>query len=201
MGTFDTGRVDRAEIYRYLGAAGGCVDSRTEELVEDVLLELGSRADPRHIMRVFPLRIIEAPGAPVIDFGCFSVRSGSLYRNLLGCDEVILFAATIGEGADFLIRRYGKTQMSRAAVCQAASAAMIEAYCDELNEKWKEEYAASGRRLRPRFSCGYGDFSLEHQREFLRVLEMDKRLGIRLNDALLMYPTKSVTAVIGIESP
>ena len=192
----DLSLVNRREIAQYLGIRTGEPDAETSALIEDCLLELNEKVSPAHVFRTFPL-VLSGDGEG-IDFTCFQVKSKNLYRNLEGCEEVLLFAATIGQGADFLIRRYEKTKMSRAAVCQAAAAAMIEAYCNEINDHWKREYEAKGCFLKPRFSCGYGDFALAHQKDYLRVLEMDKRLGIHLNDALLMVPTKSVTAVIGI---
>ena len=203
----DLQKVNRREIEHYLGirrrASGMDGDSTADDsaasdlsaLIEDCLLELDTKVTPRHVFRTFPLHTDELSR---LDLTCFTVCSRDLAKNLAGCTEVLLFAATLGEGADFLIRRYEKTQMSRAMVMQAAAAAMIESYCNELNEAWREAYEAKGRALHPRFSCGYGDFALEHQRDFLRVLEMEKRLGIRLTEGLLMVPSKSVTAVIGI---
>ena len=44
---------------------------------------------------------------------------------------------------------------------QAAAAAAIEAVCDEENDRLREEIEAEGLYLRPRFSPGYGDLSLE----------------------------------------
>ena len=111
---------------------------------------------------------------------------------------MILFAATIGEGADLLARKYGRINVAKAVVMQAAAAAMIETFCDEENEKLRAEAAEKGLYLRPRFSPGYGDFSLNHQRDFARVLEMQKTVGITLTESLLMLPSKSVTAVIGV---
>ena len=87
--------------------------------------------------------------------------------------------------------------MSRAVVLQAASAAMIEAYCNEVNAQLKKEAEGRGSYLRPRFSPGYGDFSLEYQKEICRTLSAEKTVGITLTDSLLMLPSKSVTAVIG----
>lgn len=198
----DLNRVNRNEILHYLGMHGAAPDERTAALIEECLSELNTKVAPKHVFRTFPLHVSlpEEDEAPLLDLGCFTVRSRDLAKNLAGCSEVLLFAATIGDGADFLIRRYEKTQMSRAVILQAAAAAMIEAYCNEINDAWKEEYAAKGCALHPRYSCGYGDFALEYQKEFMRVLEMEKRLGIRLTDGLLMVPTKSVTAVIGIRS-
>lgn len=54
------------------------------------------------------------------------------------------------------------------------------------------------RYLRPRFSPGYGDFPLDCQQRLLDSLEAGKRIGIKLTDSLLMMPSKSVTAVMGV---
>ena len=43
----------------------------------------------------------------------------------------------------------------------------------------------------------YGDLALDHQKDFMRILQMDK-IGISLLESLLMVPSKSVTAIIGI---
>lgn len=51
---------------------------------------------------------------------------------------------------------------------------------------------------RPRFSPGYGDLPLSAQREIFAVLDCGKRIGLMLNDSLLMSPSKSVTAFVGI---
>ena len=203
--------VNRREIYRYLGIkANEKPDAATEKLAEECIAELSEKCRPRSFARWFPCAVTEAaaPGsievpqvadaaAPLIDFSCFQVKSRDLAKNLKGCGQVILFAATIGEGADFLTRKYSRTNVAKAVVMQAAAAAMVEAFCDEENEKLREQAEEQGWFLRPRFSPGYGDFSLEHQRDFARVLEMQKTVGITLSESLLMLPTKSVTAVIG----
>ena len=203
--------INRREIYRYLGIKPNMEpDAATEQLAEECIRELMEKCRPRAYARWFPLRVCSAPGAeeaadpgeaadsPLLDFSCFQVRSRSLAKNLQGCSEVILFAATIGEGADLLARKYGRINVAKAVVMQAAAAAMIEAFCDEENEKLRAEAAEKGLYLRPRFSPGYGDFSLNHQRDFARVLEMQKTVGITLTESLLMLPSKSVTAVIGV---
>ena len=211
--------INRREIYRYLGIKPNMEpDAATEKLAEECIRELAEKCRPRAYARWFPLRVCstsgaeetvdtraagagkaqDAPDSPLLDFSCFQVRSRSLLRNLQGCSEVILFAATIGEGADLLARKYGRINVAKAVVMQAAAAAMIEAFCDEENEKLRAEAAGKGLYLRPRFSPGYGDFSLDHQRDFARVLEMQKTMGITLTESLLMLPSKSVTAVIGV---
>ena len=90
--------------------------------------------------------------------------------------------------------------MSRAVVMQAAAAAMLEDYCDRINEEIRENYEKQGYYLRPRFSPGYGDFPLDCQPALLAGLDAGKRIGITLTDSLLMAPSKSVTAVMGVAS-
>lgn len=67
-----------------------------------------------------------------------------------------MFAATLGSQVDVLLHRYNMIQMSKAVVMQAASVAMLETFCDEQNEKLKEEYQEKGWYLRPRFSPATG---------------------------------------------
>lgn len=182
------------EIWRYLGGRGQAVPENVEHLIEECKAELERQATPRFIWREYPLTLREH----VLDMGCLQTESVSLERNLRDCERVLLLGATLGSGVDVLLRRYGRLQVSKAVVMQAASVAMLETYCDRENESLREKYRREGWYLRPRFSPGYGDFSLECQRGIAEALELNKRIGITLTDSLLMAPSKSVTAVIGV---
>jgi hypothetical protein len=129
------------------------------------------------------------------------IESRALGKNLRGCEEICLMACTLGPGPDRLIRRASVTQMSRAVILQAASAAMIEDYCDAVNAGIREAAAERGLLTRPRFSPGYGDLPLELQEGISRILQMPKTIGVGLTDTLLMTPSKSVTAIIGLLRP
>lgn len=187
--------ISRREILRYLGYKGQDADEMVAERVEACVRELEAAASPKSIYRVYPLTLLPDDE---IDFTVFKAKSKNLGKNLQDCDEVVLFAATLGTEVDVLLHRYTRLEMSRAVIMQAAAAAMIEAYCDEVNTSLKEEFEARGLYLRPRFSPGYGDFPLECQRELTAALETAKRIGITLMDSLIMAPSKSVTAVIGV---
>lgn len=191
------GRMDKIqkETLRYLGYGNQEADNTVMALVEECLEELQQAVRPGCMYREFPLNLFGEDG---IDFSCFQTQSKHLTKNLKDCNQVLFFAATLGLLVDRLLEKYNRLQVSKAVVLQAATAAMLEEYCDRENEKLRLAYEAEGRYLRPRFSPGYGDFPLENQRELTGVLETGKRLGIKLTDSLLMIPSKSVTAVIGI---
>ncbi len=189
--------IDRKEIYRYLGYRGAKPDMDTVRLVEQCVEELEHAAEPKVVSKEFALEI--GPDG-MVDCGCFVTESKNLTKNLSGCDWILVMAATLGLDVDRLLVKYGKLQMTKAVVLQAASAAMIEAYCNVLCRTWKDDYEKHGLYLRPRFSPGYGDFSLECQRGILDRLDAGKQIGITLTEGNLMVPTKSVTAVIGISA-
>ena len=187
--------IEKKEVLRYLGYKGQDADPETEALIRSCGEELTAAVKPRFLVREYPLRLGEDG---IVDGTCFRTVSRNLSKNLTGCDRILLMAATLGTGVDRLLSRYGKYKVSRAVILQAAAASLIESFCDELCGRWKEEYEAQGLYLRPRFSPGYGDFSIACQEPVLNALEAGKRIGITLTDGFLMLPSKSVTAVIGL---
>jgi hypothetical protein len=187
---------DEREILRYLGHRGQEVPENVEQLIRTCEQDLERVAVPKSYWREYPLTIREQE----LDMTVMKTQSRNLRKNLQDCQSVLLFAATLGSGVDLLLQRYGRFQVSRCVVLQAAAASMLETYCNQQNEKLKQEYLERGLYLRPRFSPGSGDFPLECQTALAGALELNKRIGITLTDSLLMAPSKSVTAVIGISN-
>lgn len=189
------GRLTR-EMFRYMGYGGNEPDPEVASEAELCLTRLLEETEPKTVWRRFPL---ELKNGHIVRIEGMEIRSSALYRNLAGCREVFLMAATLGLSPDRMTaREQAAGRVSRAVMLQAAAAALIEEVCDELNGQLRIEAAREGKSLRPRFSPGYGDFRLEHQTELFRILEVQKRIGVTLTEHLLMMPSKSVTAVIGI---
>jgi hypothetical protein len=197
---FDS-EINRKEIERYLGYAGHTPDEFTSALIETCVRELIDISSPRNYYLSFPIVWGKSADPEIIPItiDSMTIKSRNLTRNLRGCTRAVLLAATLGLGCDRLIRRAELAgSMTKAAVFQAAGAAMIEAYVDDVNRKIRSEAGADGLFCRPRYSPGYGDVPLSHQRDFDRILGLEKNAGIVLSDTLLMTPSKSVTAIIGL---
>ena len=119
-------RADREEIFRYLGYRGRTPETGVAETVESCIAELQTVVEPRYVRRVFPLEWVSEAHFRIEGM---DVMSRNLSRNLSGCAEVCLMAATLGLGPDRLIQRAEAVgKMSRAVILQAAAAAMIESY-------------------------------------------------------------------------
>ena len=187
------------EVQRYMGYHG-IVDIAPEmqEKINKAIEHLGTQSHPRIISKEYRITVSEKTVTLHAENEDVTFESEGLVRNLSGCCGAILLAATVGPACDMLVRRASITSAADAAVYQAAGAAAIEAFLDDCNDKLKASYEARGLFLRPRFSPGYGDLKLEHQKDWFRLLDVTKQIGIELTDSLLMVPTKSVTAIIGI---
>ena len=161
------------EIYRYLGYRNGArPEGEVLRLIERAEAGVREAAEPRCVCRRLGLSF---PAENTLDIGGILIKSAALRRNLDGCAGVYLFAATLGAGVDRLIS--GLTALGR--VSEAAAAALIEDCCDEENERLRAGAAERGLKLRPRFSPGYGDFSIEHQRDIARELTLPAASGSR----------------------
>ncbi len=181
--------VSRREILGYLGVKGE-YDRSLECLIDECLGEMLSVITFRVCYDRFPALLEDGR----LDLGFARVKSDDLAERIEGCSGIILLAATLGLGPDRLIARYSQTEPSRAVVMQAVASAVIEAgldaFCAELASKY---------RTRERYSCGYGDLPLELQRDIFAALDCERAIGLTLNASCLMSPTKSVTAIVGIE--
>ena len=187
------------EVQRYMGYHGITeIAPDMQERINKAIDQVGAQSHPRIITKEYPVRI---NGNVITIYNGteeVNLESEALARNLKGCCGALLLAATIGPACDMLVRRASITSAADAAIYQAAGAAAIEAFLDDMNDKIKADYEAQGLFLRPRFSPGYGDLKLDHQKDWFRLLDISKQIGVELTDSLLMVPTKSVTAIIGI---
>ena len=208
--------IEKKETYRYLGYHfGGEVplDAELEKMVDELTKKVAEAATPRCAYEVYDLKVtddscilsqngtsaisdIEDNDKIDLSKSVLTIKSARLAAHIKGCRQAILFAATIGPGVDMLIRRYNGRSTIKPAILQAAGASAIEAFADEVTELIKDSFINNTFKMR--FSPGYGDFSLEHQNDFFRLLGLEKNLGMSLNSALLMSPSKSITAVIGV---
>lgn len=133
-----------------------------------------------------------------IRLGALDIFSKSLENRLFGCTEAYIFAVTVGSEVDRIIRLESAKSSLSGLSADAAGSAMVESAADELNFKIDDIVKCEGKRTKTRFSAGYGDFSIEYQRDICALLETKKNIGVALGAGGMMTPTKSVTAIIGV---
>ena len=180
---------NKKEILRY----SNCKDltPELEKLLNECIEEVKNNISYKVCYCILPINIKYS----TIDFSAFKVNSEKLALNLKNCEEAIIFGATLGTELDRLIMKYGKLSPTKALFFQAIGATQIETLCDEFCKDIKTELNVN---LKPRFSAGFGDLDLTYQKDIFKILDCSKKIGLTLNDSLLMSPTKSVTAFVGV---
>lgn len=172
------------EIARYLRMGPRVPDGELARRVETLRDEVSATFAPRRVFARFARA----------DLGFVS---DDLDRRLLGCTDVYLLCATLGVAFDAFLRRASVASGVDTLVVQAIGAAAIEKYVDACEDEIRAELAA-GESLVRRYSPGYGDFPLAANRTFIDRLDVARRIGVSLTDTLLLVPSKTVTAVIGV---
>lgn len=155
--------------------------------VLEALLQI---AEPRYAAT--RVKISHTGGA--LDLGFATVQSASLVKNLADSSEAFIFVVTLGIEVDRLLMRLSKTSRAEAFIFDAVASALAEAACDVAEEEIKGDAVC-----RPRFSPGYGDFSIDHQGALLDFLGAPAHLGVCVGDGGIMSPMKTVSAVMGIK--
>ncbi len=176
------------EILRY--AAADRHDSETLKLMRECLDEAREILVYKICYCRLPLKIENG----ICYFGKMRISSHDLSMNLNGCTQAVVFAATVGFGIDRLISKYSRLSPSKALMFQAIGAERIESLCNAFEEHLHDK----GLKLKPRFSSGYGDLPLDTQKNIFSLLDCTKRIGVSLNQSMLMSPSKSVTAFLGV---
>lgn len=186
--------LNQKEILRYLGYRGKPADEIIQQQIQVCMQELEEAMAPKAVFRTYNVTVT---GDNQLKIGGMEIQSKQLSLHIQGCKQASVFAATLGAKVDFLIQRYNILDMSKAVILQACAATAIEEYCDQRQEEIQAEAAEQGLYLRPRYSPGYGDFPITHQKALLGLLDAHKRIGLTTTDSFMLVPSKSVTAIIG----
>ncbi|MBE6577454.1 MAG: Vitamin B12 dependent methionine synthase activation subunit [Ruminococcaceae bacterium] len=195
--TYDAPALDLREILRYAGIKNDAgASDEIFMMLRSCIGEIAGKLTYKVCYCELPVRQIGSD----VEFSFARIHSASLAKNLTGCESVILFSATVGSQLDRAIAKYSSVSPTKALLLQAIGAERIESLCEAFCSDIKKEKRAQGYQMRPRFSAGYGDVALSLQKDIFAVLDCHKRIGLTLNESMLMSPSKSVTAFIGISA-
>ena len=173
------------EALRYFRAQSG--DAQAGAAIDVAYEKLRNELQPRYTVKRFGCRA-DAESVWLDNSTVF--RSKALARYVGEATELFLFGATLGSRVDIALRRMALTSVAEAGAGQAVAAADC---CAELQKRLPE-----GKKLKWRFSPGYGDWALEEQKILFSVLDCAHTIGLTLTESCMMAPVKSVTAVMAI---
>lgn len=194
--------VDRAEVLRYMGYSGQPMTDELDARIDGVVERCLGIAQPMASWDVFDVAGREPleDGRPAVQLAGTSLQliGESMEKHMVGAVAAAVMAVTAGMGVERELRRLSLTDPVEQVIFDAAGTTTVERAADACEASvvaWARE---RGLYANFRFSPGYGDMPLETQPVLLATVDAQRRLGIALSKSLLMTPTKSVTAIIGL---
>lgn len=188
--------INKKEVLRYLGYKGQDLDENIMELIEECREEIKKVATPRVIYRYKKIDIKEQ-GVEVLDTNLV-LTGNDIKLHLKDSRECVLMAVTLGNDIEKRTRLYEKINLTRALILDACATTAVEEVCDNIENMVKEDAKVRGMNITFRYSPGYGDLPLDIQNSFIRALDAQKLIGLTVSENNLLFPRKSVTAIIGI---
>lgn len=179
------------EILHFLGYGTADAEDDVLAVIEEMKTKVLSLSVPRVIYREFPL-LDENP------IGINILSGSDIQRLLKECHHCIFMAATLGTEIEKEGKRLQIMDMGKAVIFDSCASAAIEQVCDTFQMETALKYQAENMYLTDRFSCGYGDLPLTIQKDFLRLLDAQRKIGLHVSESCTLVPRKSVTAIIGL---
>ncbi len=199
---YDVASVDRTEVLRYLGYSGQPMTPELDARVDGVVTRCLDIARSAGVWRIFDVagRRSLADGRPAVQLEGTSLEliGESMRAHMEGAVSVAVMAVTAGMTVERELRRLSLTDPVEQCIFDAAGTTVVERAADACEASVVAAAHAAGLYTNFRFSPGYGDMPLDTQPVLLAALDAQRRLGITLSKSLLMTPTKSVTAVVGL---
>lgn len=183
---------DRPEILRYLGYRSEKMKNTCEDDISKGIELANSVSVIRWVWRLFNIRKIDA-GISLC--GVNVVLPGKdIYKHMADAGEAVMFAVTLGLDFDIEVDKLMITDAALGVIVNSCGIALLEKAADYVQLEM-DRNIPTGLKTGIRFSPGYGDLPLESQKDFIRILDTERKIGVRLNSNLLMKPMKSITAI------
>lgn len=195
--TLAINKIDKSEVLRYLGYKNENAETSMHDTVDECIDLIIKTVKPRYLVKYVDISIDAKQNAVFIKNSSVKFTGTAICNHLDGCEKAVLICATLSVEADKLIRLEQLQDVMRGLVVDCCASEAIEQLCNSIEEEIRQEQNGL-YSLTSRFSPGYGDLPLEVQKDFLSLLDAQKRIGLYSTSESILTPRKSVTAIIGL---
>lgn len=188
--------VNRDEVLRYLGFRGQIIDEKLEELIDECRETVVVKSDPKYVYGYF--NIENNDEGILIKDTTLVLKGEDIKNHLKDCDKCALMVVTLGLNIEREIILNEKISLTKSIVLDSCATTYIEEVCDNIQNDIEQFAKKNNLNITSRYSPGYGDLSLDSQEKILSVTDASKRIGVTTTEHNILFPRKSVTAIIGL---
>lgn len=172
------------------------MEENLDELIDICRNEVRSLSDTKYLYEYFNIEHIEE-GIKI--YNSDIVFTGNDLKNhLKGCDSIAIIAVTAGGNIEKHIKLTERISLTKALIMDACATTLVEEICDEIEEAINIDALNKKLRITGRYSPGYGDLPLDAQKDVISLVNCSKRIGLNLSAHNILFPRKSVTAIVGV---
>lgn len=188
--------IDEKEMLRYAGLHNG--NTVPAQYIKAAQNEMRMLATPMGVYQEYDYDdknsiILSSPPLPLV--------GKSIQKHLHGSLKVYVLSVTVGEEVEDRITELFKSgEYTTALLLDAAATTAVEQVADQVNNLLSIAAKKDGLIPTWRFSPGYGDWPVEVQKELAHIIDANS-IGVTVTDASMLFPRKSVTAIIGLKTP
>ena len=188
--------INREEVLRYLGYNGQEISDHINKIIDIFREETINKSNQKYIYSYFNIELLNNE-IHVCNTNLI-LRGNDIKEQLKECKQIAIMVVTLGLEIERFININEKINLTKAIILDSCATTYVEAICDKVENKIKDEMLEKGFNTNSRYSPGYGDFPLDIQGELLALISSEKRIGVTISRQHLLFPRKSVTAIIGI---
>ena len=128
------------------------------------------------------------------------IEGSIIEKHLEKSTKVYVLGVTVGEDVERRSEQLFKQgNYTVGLLLDAAATTAVEQVADQVNEVINNIAKKQGYAPTWRFSPGYGNWPLEIQPQLGKIIKTEQ-IGLQVTENFLLFPRKSVTAIIGCSS-
>ena len=185
-------KLDQNEVKRYAGLRHSA--EFPASYVEEACLEVQLAAEPRGIYQEYEY---DAETHTILSDPPMVLEAQSIIKHLGNSKKVYVLGVTVGEGVEERSSSLFKEgNYTVGLLVDAAATTAVEQVANQVNEIINRLAKKAGYKPTWRFSPGYGNWPIEEQKKLGQIIKTEK-IGLTVTDTYMLFPRKSVTAIIG----
>jgi hypothetical protein len=187
--------IDPDEVLRFQGyKAGVDIPSADVRALFDEALALGRTLMlPRAVLRTFP---VQREGDRLTAAGV-TLTIPHIAERWGPVEEIVAGVCTIGDALErHASELWDARELPLAMMLDSVGSGAVESLAEYVNDQLCQEGIARGVKVTNRVSPGYGGWDVAEQRLLWQLCPGDE-VGVALNEACFMTPTKTITILVG----
>jgi hypothetical protein len=187
--------IDPDDVLRFQGyQAGVDVPSADVLALFDDALALGrALMRPRAVLRTLPV----ARDGDQLTAGGVTLTIPRIAERWSAVEEIVAGVCTIGDALErHASKLWDARELPLSMMLDSVGSGAVESLAEYVNDLLCQEALVRGVKVTNRVSPGYGGWDVAEQRLLWRLCPGDA-LGVTINDACFMSPTKTITILVG----